>query len=240
MNKRKAQAQVIQEKPDDARSFDSPVSSVLATRNMLRSRKKQLDKQGKKSDGAIARQASVDDQSALEKGSIASSNNTGVVNVNSVKIENEKVELPKPAQPYQPESIDPSTIRKANQVDQWAHMIDSMELIARLRQLAINATIDENSTDDNLILCLNQATKHLYTEVAQQQLQQSISQYLSRDITVTINIVEQTVADPYQIQSHINDKRYDYAKDLLAKDDVVLGLVEHFQATLDEESIEPL
>jgi DNA polymerase-3 subunit gamma/tau len=234
------QAQVIQEKPNDTPSFDSPVSSVLATRNMLRSRKKQLDKQGKKSDGAIARQTSVDDQSALEKGSIASSNNTGVVNLNSVKIENEKVELPKPAQPYQPESIDPSTIRKANQVDQWAHMIDSMELIARLRQLAINATIDENSTDDNLILCLNQATKHLYTEVAQQQLQQSISQYLSRDITVTINIVEQTVADPYQIQSHINDKRYDYAKDLLAKDDVVLGLVEHFQATLDEESIEPL
>jgi len=235
-----AQEQIIPKNTVDAQPFDSPVSSVLATRNMLRSRKKQLDKQGKKSDGAIARQANVDDQSALEEGSIASSNNTGVVNVNSVKIENEKVELPKPAQPYQPESIDPSTIRKANQVDQWAHMIDSMELIARLRQLAINATIDENSTDDNLILCLNQATKHLYTEVAQQQLQQSISQYLSRDITVTINIVEQTVADPYQIQSHINDKRYDYAKDLLAKDDVVLGLVEHFQATLDEESIEPL
>jgi DNA polymerase-3 subunit gamma/tau len=218
-------------KADDTSAFNSPVSSVLATRNMLRSRKKQLDKQGKKSDGAIARQVDIGNQSTLNKGS----ENTG-----SAKADVEKIAIPKPAEPYQAESIDPATIRKANQVDQWAHMIDSMELTARLRQLAIHATIDENSTDNNLILCLNQATKHLYTDTAQQQLQQSISQFLSRNIQVTINIVEQTVADPYQIQSHINDKRYDYAKDLLRKDELVQGLVQHFQATLDEDSITPI
>jgi DNA polymerase-3 subunit gamma/tau len=201
--------------------FESPVSSVLATRNMLRSRKKQLEKQEKKPSGAIERQITADENNSTK-------NQT---------VEIEKVELPKPAQPYQAENINPATIRKANQVDQWAHMIDSMELIARLRQLAIHATIDENSTEDNLILRLDQATKHLYTEVAQQQLQQSISEFLSRDIKVTINIVEQTVADPYKIQSHINDKRYDYAKDLLKNDEVVQGLVETFQATLDDESI---
>ena len=213
-------------KADDVPAFDSPVSSVLATRNMLRSRKKQLDKQGKKSDGAIARHTGADNKPALK-------------NTNAVTAD-EKVELPKPEQPYQAENIDPSTIRKANQVDQWSHMIDSMELTARLRQLAIHATIDERSTDNTLILCLDQATKHLYTEVAQQQLQESISQFLTRAIKVTINIVEKTIADPYQIQSHINDKRYDYAKDLLKKDEVVKALVETFQATLDEESIMPL
>mgnify|MGYP000005109017 CR=1 FL=1 len=206
---------------DDESSFDSPVSSVLATRNMLRSRKKQLEKQEKKPSGAIERQVDLEDKNSP---------------VNKL-VENEKIELPKPEQPYQAENIDPATIRKANQVDQWAHMIDSMELIARLRQLAIHATIDENSTEDNLILRLDQATKHLYTEVAQQQLQQSISEFLSRDIKVTINIVEQTVADPYQIQSHINDKRYDYAKELLNNDEIVKGLVQTFQATMDDESI---
>jgi len=213
----------IQEKLEDAPSFDSPVSTVLATRNMLRSRKKQLDNQAKKPCDAIARQPNGNKEKSIEN--------------KPVEAESEKVELPKPEQPYQAENIDPATIRKANQVDQWAHMIDSMELIARLRQLAIHATIDENSTEDNLILRLDQATKHLYTEVAQQQLQQNISQYLSRDIIVTINIVEETEADPYKIQSHINDKRYDYAKELLEKDDVVQGLVQTFQATLDVESI---
>lgn len=217
------QSNAVQTKTEEEPSFDSPVSAVLATRNMLRSRKKQLDKLEKKPHDATARQASVDEKKSIEN--------------SLTEVENEKVALPKPEQSYQAENIDPATIRKANQVDQWAHMIDSMELIARLRQLAIHATIDENSTDDNLILRLDQATKHLYTEVAQQQLQQSISQFLSRDVQVTINIVEQTVADPYKIQSHINDKRYDYAKELLESDDIVQGLVSNFQATLDDESI---
>tara|TARA_R110001592_G_scaffold3350_10_gene18740 strand:+ start:4589 stop:6553 length:1965 start_codon:yes stop_codon:yes gene_type:complete len=204
----------IQTKVSDESTFDSQVSTVLATRNMLRSRKKQLAQQEKKLGDAIARPVPINET-----------------------VELPKPELPKPGQSYQAENIDPATIHKANQVDQWAHMIDSMELTARLRQLAIHATIDENSTEENLILRLDQATKHLYTEVAQQQLQQSISQFLSRDITVTINIVEQTIADPYQIQSHINDKRYDYAKELLMNDEIVQGLIQTCQATLDDESI---
>ncbi|MBL4941784.1 MAG: DNA polymerase III subunit gamma/tau [Colwellia sp.] len=212
-----------QVKEADKASFDSPVSAVLATRNMLRSRKKQLDQQEKKSGDALARQTNLSKTNSLTDDAVAEVN--------------PKIELPKPEQPYQADRIDPTIIRKANQVDKWAHMIDSMELIARLRQLAIHATIDENSTEDNLILRLDQATKHLVTENAQQQLQQSISQFLSRDIKVTINVVEQTVADPYKIQSHINDKRFDYAKKLLEGDDIVQGLVQSFQATLDDESI---
>jgi len=238
-------------KPAVELSFDSPVSAVLATRNMLRSRKKQLDKQGKKPSDAKARQTSLDDKKLASSNSGTSnvvsinSADSNLVSTNSAEsnepeVTNETVAFPIPEQPYQAENIDPATIHKANQVDQWAHMIDSMELIARLRQLAIHATIDENSTDDNLILCLDQATKHLYTEVAQQQLQQSISQFLSRDVKVTINIVEQTIADPYQIQSHINDKRYDYAKELLKNDEIVQGLEQNFQATLDDESISAL
>lgn len=207
----------------ESSSFDSPVSAVLATRNMLRSRKKQLDKEEKKSGEAIERQLNVEDKKSPE---------TDVVEADS-----KKIKLPQPEQSYQAENIDPATISKANQVDQWAHMIDSMELTARLRQLAIHATIDENSTEDNLILRLDQATKHLYTDVAQQQLQQTISQFLSRDVDVTINIVEETVADPYKIQSHINDKRFDYAKELLESDNIGKALVDTFQATLDDESI---
>jgi len=215
------EADIVETK--DESSFESPVSAVLATRNMLRSRKKELEKEEKKPSGAIARQANLAEPQPKTK--------------DLTEVQNKKVELPKPEQPYQADDIDPATIRKANQVDQWAHMIDSMELTARLRQLAIHATIDEKSTEDNLVLRLDQATKHLYTENAQQQLQQSISQFLSRDINVTINIVEQTVADPYQIQSHINDKRYDYSKELLAEDEIVQSLVQKFQATLDDESI---
>ncbi|PHR85338.1 MAG: DNA polymerase III subunit gamma/tau [Colwellia sp.] len=224
------QKQQAQNTPQ-ATEFDSPLSAVLATRNMLRSRKKQLDKPGKKPGDAIARQSNINQSSATSVEQVVKS---------TIEATDKKVVLAKPEQPYQAENINPATIRKANQVDKWAHMIDSMELTARLRQLAIHATIDEESTEEHLILCLNQTTKHLVTDTAQQQLQQNISQFLSRQITVTIKTVKETIADPYQIQSHINDKRYGYAKALLEKDDIVQALQHNFQANLDEDSISAL
>jgi DNA polymerase-3 subunit gamma/tau len=220
-----------QESSQDTSSLaiDSPVAAVLATRNMLRSRKKQLENQEKKPSDAIARQASQNSADSVDQ--------TAVDNV-SAKIDDKSNLLEaEPETPYQQDNIDPATVRKANQVDKWAHMIDSMQLSARIRQLAIHATISEESTDEHLILLLDQATRHLNTEVAQEQLKSIICEFLGRNVTVSLNIVDKTVADPYQIQGHINDKRYDYAKELIKADPTVVALQENFQATLDEESI---
>ncbi|MEI6894277.1 MAG: DNA polymerase III subunit gamma/tau [Colwellia sp.] len=220
---------VTPNKQEGPLSLNSPVGSVLATRNMLRSRKKALEKQGKKSDGATMRQSNQIDNS--QESALASE-------AQSVSSDN-LVKTSEPKAPFHQDNIDPATVTKANQVDKWAHMIDSMQLTARVRQLAIHATISENSTDDHLILKLDQATRHLKTEFAQQQLQSTICAFLSRQITVTLEIVEETVADPYQIQAHIDNKRLNYAKDLLKEDRIVLALQETFQATLNEESISP-
>ena len=215
---------------EQASAFSSPVASAIATRNMLRSRKKSLEDEGKKSSDANMRQP-VD----------AGHKHTDTTDVKVSKAENKKVNVPDistlPEQPYNEEIIDPATIKKANQVDKWAHMIDSMSLIARLRQLAIHATIDEKSTDDLLILQLDQTIKHLNSDAAHKQLEQHISEYLQRKVTVELNIVEKTVADPYQIQSDINSKRYEYATQLLAEDTIVVALQEQFQAELDQETI---
>jgi len=212
-------------------AIDSPVGSVLATRNMLRSRKKELEKEAKKSSDATLRQP--DTAEGSKKLSEDKVQQNSEQQIESVAM------APEPKIPFHQDSIDPAIVTKANQVDKWAHMIDSMQLTARIRQLAIHATISEESTDDNLILLLDQATRHLNTEVAQQQMQSSICEFLSRDITVTLNIVEETVADPYQIQGQINDKRLEYAKLLLREDPTVIALQETFQASMDEASISP-
>ena len=209
-----------------APKIDSAVEAVLATRNMLRSRKKILEKNEKKSSDAIARPTQNNELTASEA-------NTDGIAQSQVR---ESI-LPEPETPYQQEDINPAIVRKANQVDKWAHMIDSMQLTARIRQLAIHATICDESTDDNLILQLDQATKHLHTQVAQEQLQAYICEFLQRDVKVTLNIVEETVADPYQIQGHINDKRSDYAKSLIKEDKTIMALQQNFQAILDEGSI---
>ncbi|MDO7083398.1 DNA polymerase III subunit gamma/tau [Pseudocolwellia sp. AS88] len=209
-------------------TYSSPIESAIATRNMLRSRKKQMEQQVKKPNDVAGRQIQITDAA-----------------VNSTKIEKEPEQVVEPIEmvidePYREELIDPAKIKSANQVDKWANMIDSMALSARIRQIAIHATISEESTDNHLILSLDQSTKHLKTDAAVEQLQQSISNYLSKPVTVEINLVEETKADPYKIQVDINDKRYQYAVNLLKEDEIVKGLQENFQAELDENTIQAL
>ena len=218
-------ADVLDTEHQDTKKL-SPVAAAIATRNMLRSRKKALEKGGKKFSDAIERPrvGLVDDssdKSATTEPEVAKKSELTTV----------------PEQPYSEDFIDPATIKLANQVDKWAHMIDSMSLAARLRQRAIHATIDENSTADLLILQLDQSIKHLNSDAAHKQLETKISEYLQRKITVELNIVERTVADPYQIQANINAKRYEYAKRVLAEDEIVMALQQQFQAELDQETI---
>lgn len=206
------------------------VDAILATRNMLRSRKRQSGQAAKKSDGALTRHGvgttGKDADTAQQQISTPQSPGKSVPALATL-----------PDQAYSPALIDPAKMRLANEVDKWANMIDTMELSGRLRQLAIHATISDTSSEDRLVLLLDQSTKHLKTEVAQQQLIDSICQYLARPVTVVIDIVQQTVADPYQIQSHINDKRHEYAKALILADDFVLTLQTQFQAQLDENTL---
>lgn len=198
----------------------SGIESILANRNMLRSRKKAMENDGKKLTDAAQRQ---DKQTAVAANAKRPENVPDIASITD--------------DVFVPESIDPSVIKKANQVDRWANMIDAMALNGRLRQLALNATIDQHSTDDSLILLLNQSTKHLKSDVAHQQLQQFVSEYFNKNVVVDIQVVDNTIDDPRQIQAHINDKRYDYAKELLLNDDIVNALQTQFQAEIDEKTI---
>lgn len=211
-------------KPEEhSPDFSSPVAAAIATRNMLRSRKKSLEDGEKKPNDASERQTPASNVALNES-------------VISEKIVPDLASISQ--EPYSSDSIDPAKVTAANQVDKWANMIDSMSLIARLRQLAIHATIDESSTDELLILQLDQSIKHLNSDAAHKQLEASLSEYLQRKITVELNIVEKTVADPYQIQADINVKRYEYAKELLNSDELVIAMRDSFQAELDQETIE--
>jgi DNA polymerase-3 subunit gamma/tau len=211
----------------------SAIEAALQTRNMLRSRKKQGDA-AKKPSGAPLRQ----NASPVDNNSLAREQALETETLKSDKPEPSILPHPEPEQEFSPEIIDPSQHKHANQVDKWAHMIDAMALGGRLRQLAIHSTIDEVSDENKLVMHLDQVNKHLLNDNALNQLQQSICQYLQRSINVEINVVEETKADPFAIQSHINDKRYQYAKEVIENDEVVQALKSEFQATLDEESIQ--
>ncbi|NMP33382.1 DNA polymerase III subunit gamma/tau [Thalassotalea sp. M1531] len=197
--------------------LSASVESALATRNMLRSRKKKLESEAKKSNDVETRPES------------------------SEKINKPKFEVPDidslPEQGFEIQSVDPSIVKKANQVDKWANMIDAMALNGRLRVLAQQAIISPSTTDEHLVLELNQSAKHLKTDVAMEQLQSFVSDHFSQSMQVEVNIVEDTVDDPLKIQGQINEKRYDYAKALLQEDPLIQRLQNEFQAVIDESTI---
>ncbi|WP_448569240.1 DNA polymerase III subunit gamma/tau [Thalassotalea ganghwensis] len=199
------------------KQYSTSVDSILATRNMLRSRKKAQESGAKKLDDASERQTDV----LLRKEKPAH-----VPEIESL-----------PEQGFTPEVINPAQVKFANQVDRWANMIDTMELGGRLRVLAGNSTICESSTEDTWVFKLDQSVKHLKSEAAHQQLEENLSVLLGQKVSIVLELVEETVDDPFKIQSQINDKRLAYAKSLIHSDEVVQQLQTTFQATIDEESI---
>ena len=198
--------------------LSASVESALATRNMLRSRKRKLESDAKKSSGAEERQSEaqqVKPQPAPDVPSIETL----------------------PEQGFVADSIDPAVVKKANQVDKWANMIDTMALNGRLRVLAQHAIISPVSSDEQLVLSLNQSAKHLKTEVAMEQLQAFVSDYFQQPMEVAIELVDDTEDDPLKIQGQINERRYEYAKSLLQQDPLIQSLQQQFQAELDESTI---
>ena len=205
-----------------AHRSSTEIETVIANRNMLRSRKKALEDNGKKSSDATLRQTK-----SAQNNDLLTEKFSRVPAIESIS-----------EQPFSVDVINPAEIKLANQVDKWANMIDNMALQGRLRQLAIHATIGEKSTENLLVLKLDQATKHLKTEAAHQQLEQHLSQLLDKPITVELELVELSKDDPFQIQSHIDNKRYDYAKQLIEKDQWIMAMKNKFQAIIDEKTIQ--
>lgn len=229
---------------------ESPMASVLATRNMLRSKKKQLEQSGKKnaeiSTSLAPLEANVAEpdliaidtpaQQLVAKASQLTESQENL-DVNQQRLVPAIEEVNQEA--IEDSHFDPQTIRKANQVDRWANMIDNMAFGGRLRQLALHAEVDEASTDNHLKLKLRRSFAHLNTQQAFEQLVSHLSQLLQTEVTVDIDVVEDVNASPYEIQNTINDKRLAWAQDIINSDDTVLNLVENFDASVDQDSIQP-
>ena len=282
-----------------AADTESVVEKVLATRNMLRSRKKLSEGSGKKPETKIEHNADTGRNveptkkspltSAAKNASMLerhSSQNTQPVEqaptadsqpppnsplrnatvsnanapVNNASTRNEPVNsanLQPAAQVsdsnvdtdlsqlpdfnsigvFNPTDIDPAVIRNANQIDRWANLIDAMGLGGRVRQLALNATMDASSTDQTLVINLDQTFTHINSGAAQQQIAQSYSELMNHAVNVDIIEAGNVPNTPFIIQSMINDKRLDYAKHIIHNDDFVQHLKQQFDAFVDENSI---
>jgi len=209
-----------------------PIAAAISTRNMLRSRKKKLGSSAKKLSDAQPRQSANQPTESQPTAEQNLSTTTAPLVIDSRSDTNELN--------FNAKLINPVEHKYASQVDRWAQMIEAMALGGRLKQLALHATIDEQSEQNIIWLSLDQINKHLLNDNAQQQLQQKISQYLQQDIQLAIRLVEQTQAAPHEIQSYIDEQRQTYANELIEQDETVQALQQRFQARIVPNSIKAL
>ncbi|AWB65326.1 hypothetical protein C2869_02210 [Saccharobesus litoralis] len=127
---------------------------------------------------------------------------------------------------------------KSAEVDLWAKLVDSADLVGLQRQFALHSTLEKQGSD--IVLSLQAEHAHLDTENNRQKLTAALHNALHEPINLKVMIANQAQVTPFNIQSHIDGERLAYAKELIHNDPNVIALQQMFDAKVDEESIKPL
>ncbi|MCU4674978.1 DNA polymerase III subunit gamma/tau [Catenovulum sp. 2E275] len=126
-------------------------------------------------------------------------------------------------------------IRKAHQFDDWAELIEQLELSGLQRQFALHSTYQLNNNQVNLRL--SESQKHLNTQHNCQILKQKLAAVLNQNIEINVEIADKLEATPYQIQQEIEDCRLVYANELIDSDTQVNALLAQFDGQIVSGSI---
>ncbi|KZX00110.1 ATPase AAA [Pseudoalteromonas luteoviolacea] len=145
-----------------------------------------------------------------------------------------KIEIPIPENFVSPIS----EIKFAHQKDDWAKLIEAMELSGRVRQFALHAMYQKQ--EKTCLLTTELSQQHLDSPMLREKLQGSFSKVLNESIDLQLEFVEQVQSTPFLIQQDIDHQRYLEAVDAVNSDPVIQTMVAEFDATVNEKSVKAL
>ncbi|WAJ71060.1 DNA polymerase III subunit gamma/tau [Catenovulum adriaticum] len=129
-------------------------------------------------------------------------------------------------------------IRKAYEIDEWARLVEQLNLTGLQRQLALHSTYLYNNGVVHLRLSATQ--QHLNEAHHCQILSERLAQALNQPIELKVEISETVDTTPYQIQQAIEDSRLIYANELIDSDSQVQALLTQFSGQIIAGSIQPV
>ncbi len=123
----------------------------------------------------------------------------------------------------------------------WAEMIKAMKLGSMNRELA-NHCILEKIDDNQCVLSLDPAHKHLLSSRLEQKLQKAIQEYLSSPLKLKIEIkaISEALMTPAVQINQQRLARQQAAEQAIAEDGNIHALKENFDARIIPGSIEPI
>ncbi|WP_125718760.1 DNA polymerase III subunit gamma/tau [Pseudoalteromonas rubra] len=131
-----------------------------------------------------------------------------------------------------------SDIKFAHQKDDWAQMIEQMQLGGRVRQFALHAMF--NQQGQHCTLQVEQSQQHLDSSMLREKLHESLAEQLNEPVELNIEFVDAVNNTPFLIQQDIDQQRYLQAVDAINNDPVIQAFAREFEALVDEKSVRAL
>jgi DNA polymerase-3 subunit gamma/tau len=120
----------------------------------------------------------------------------------------------------------------------WPAVVEAANLSGMVRQFALNCA-PAKFEHDALTLKIDQATADRRTRAIEEKFAQSLSSYLGRNIRITYETAEATVATPARQRALEEQDRIARAAAAFEADPAVKGLRERFGADVDAASVKP-
>lgn len=121
----------------------------------------------------------------------------------------------------------------------WATIVAGLDLVGVLKQLAMHCVIKQQ-TDELIQLALEPANEYLYTKERQERLQEIVSSAFGRPVRLNIEIEKSALATPAEQVRQQQEARQEAAAQAIRTDATVQKIIETFNATVDENAIQPV
>ncbi|QIR14856.1 DNA polymerase III subunit gamma/tau [Shewanella aestuarii] len=124
-----------------------------------------------------------------------------------------------------------------NQLDlDWYKIMAEVKVGGRVRQLGVNSLCE--AIESPLKLLLKPDQKHLSAEVAIEQLQDALSNYLGTDIQVEVEIGQNPSREtPLELRKRFHRELLQQAQQSILTDSNIQWMINHLAAQLDQDSV---
>jgi len=122
--------------------------------------------------------------------------------------------------------------------DNWQNMIETMELKGLTKELAGNCVI-KSQTETKIELALTSSQEHLLNTSQQGRIEQAIKTKFGADISLSIVLEDSENETPSEANARLGRERQKAAENSVNGDPGVQSLLDTFNGTIDQDSIQP-
>jgi DNA polymerase III subunit gamma/tau len=122
--------------------------------------------------------------------------------------------------------------------DNWKNMIESMPSLTGLAKELAGNCVMKSLAETKIELALTSSQEHLLNETQEERLQQAIQTQFGSDIKLTIVIENSDNETPAEANARIERERQKAAKNSVNSDSAVQSLLDAFNGTIDQDSIQ--